>query len=121
MNARDFVYWVQGYFEILGEDKPLTAEQVKVIRNHLNMVFKHEIDPSFGDVKHQEELDKVHFPVLTKIELDKLKDDLRRDYKPLASEVLPDMKHQLDALAKEVENLNKTKYNPGHRDTLIRC
>ena len=50
MQSRDFVYWAQGYFEILGagphKADGLTAAQVKVIRNHLALVFKHEIDPA---------------------------------------------------------------------------
>lgn len=27
----------------------LSTDQVKVVQNHLNMVFKHEIDPSIPD------------------------------------------------------------------------
>lgn len=38
----------------------LTHQQVSMIRNHLNMVFKHEIDPSMGDQKKQGELNKLH-------------------------------------------------------------
>lgn len=38
----------------------LTVEQVECIKNHLNMVFKHEIDPSHGEKKHLEELSKIH-------------------------------------------------------------
>ena len=66
MTSRDFCYWLQGYFEVahyLGgelEPPPLNFHQVQIIRNHLNMVFKHEIDPSHGDKKHQEELSNVH-------------------------------------------------------------
>lgn len=44
MNTIDFCFWLQGYFEISGETE-LSKEQVKVIRNHLDLVFKHEIDP----------------------------------------------------------------------------
>ncbi len=70
MTTRDFVYWLQGYFEILGElqnddsgfdaKNRLTLAQVRCIRNHLNMVFKHEIDPSFGDQDVQKELRRIH-------------------------------------------------------------
>ena len=61
MRSRDFAYWLMGYFEIDGdENRPLAAEQVGKIRSHLAMVFKHEIDPSFGDKKAQEELQKIH-------------------------------------------------------------
>ena len=49
MKARDFCYWLQGYFELSeSENDILTISQVKMIQRHLNMVFKHEIDPSFG-------------------------------------------------------------------------
>jgi hypothetical protein len=67
MTSRDFCYWLQGYFEIEGnQPRPpeygasLNSEQIKTIRNHLNMVFKHEIDPSFGPKAVQEALAKAH-------------------------------------------------------------
>lgn len=59
MTSRDFVYWLQGFFEISKADV-VEAEQVEIIKNHLNMVFKHEIDPSMGTEKHQEALRDLH-------------------------------------------------------------
>ena len=44
MNSIDFSFWLQGFFEISGTDS-VTDEQVKIIKNHLNLVFIHEIDP----------------------------------------------------------------------------
>ena len=44
MNTIDFCYWLQGHFE-LNPDAELSKEQVQVVRDHLNLVFKHEIDP----------------------------------------------------------------------------
>lgn len=44
MNSIDFCYWLQGYFEISGETE-LNAEKLKIVKNHLNLVFTHEIDP----------------------------------------------------------------------------
>lgn len=44
MNTIDFCYWLQGYFEVSGEAE-INKDQVKIIKNHLNLVFKHEIDP----------------------------------------------------------------------------
>jgi len=45
MKPREFVYWLQGYFEITGgSEATLTAGQVKIIKNHLALVFKHSID-----------------------------------------------------------------------------
>lgn len=63
MTSRDFCYWLQGYFEIREADgvsvEP-TPEMLEVIRKHLALVFKHEIDPSAGPPKHQAELDEIH-------------------------------------------------------------
>ena len=59
MTSRDFCYWLQGFFEVSGA-KEVTPEQLTVIKNHLNMVFKHEIDPSHGDAAHQKTLAEIH-------------------------------------------------------------
>ena len=59
MNSRDFVFWLQGYFEI-SEENVLGPNAVQKIKNHLNMVFKHEIDPSNGTPEHNKELSKIH-------------------------------------------------------------
>ncbi len=59
MQSRDFIYWLQGFFEISG-DNNLSPKQVEIIRNHLNMVFIHEIDPSMGDKKEQDKLQEAH-------------------------------------------------------------
>lgn len=47
MTSRDFCYWLQGHFEI-AETDTLSESQVKMIKRHLALVFKHEIDPSMG-------------------------------------------------------------------------
>jgi len=59
MTSRDFAYWLQGFFEI-SKTTEVTTEQVQIIKNHLNMVFKHEIDPSHGDAAHQKVLSDAH-------------------------------------------------------------
>lgn len=59
MTSRDFCYWLQGWFE-LEDHKEIGPETTKKIRNHLNMVFRHEIDPSFGDKDKQEGLAGIH-------------------------------------------------------------
>jgi len=48
MTSRDFCYWLQGFFEIQGEPY-INDKQAAIIRNHLTLVFKHEIDPSMPD------------------------------------------------------------------------
>ena len=64
MKSRDFCYWLQGYFEIhkvSHKNLPeLNHDEVVVIANHLNMVFKHEIDPSMGPKPHQDALSALH-------------------------------------------------------------
>ena len=61
MNSVDFCYWLQGYFE-LSEATTLTANQVDLIIKHLNLVFKHEIDPirEGQTTTPKEVLDYVH-------------------------------------------------------------
>lgn len=61
MTSRDFAYWLQGFFEISGVDAlTMNAEQITLVRKHLNMVFIHEIDPSFGGPEKQEKLNTAH-------------------------------------------------------------
>ena len=62
MTSRDFCYFLQGFFELRGDDAPITAEQAKCIQRHLALVFVHEIDPSAGPAEHQAKLDAVHAP-----------------------------------------------------------
>ena len=38
MTSTDFVYWLNGYFEISGANS-LDEKQVKIIKDHLNLVF----------------------------------------------------------------------------------
>lgn len=64
MTSRDFCFWLQGFFEIAEEGRTpeptgpnstftpavsLNDKQVRMVRNHLALVFKHEIDPSMPD------------------------------------------------------------------------
>ena len=71
MKPEQFVYWLQGYFEI-SEVTELNEKQTTVIKNHLGMVFAHDLDPkqekelteslglSAEDAKKI--LDKIHIP-----------------------------------------------------------
>lgn len=67
MTPRDFCYWLQGYLEISAKAShdsriPLTLNgmALECIANHLNMVFAHAIDPTFGDKAHQDKLSEIH-------------------------------------------------------------
>jgi hypothetical protein len=55
MTSRDFAYWLQGFFEITGTNK-IDEGQAEMIKSHLNLVFKHEIDPSLNEGKSKEEV-----------------------------------------------------------------
>lgn len=57
MTSRDFCYWLMGFFEVSRPDV-MTSDQVRMVRNHLNLVFKHEIDPSMPDTTG--ELNAIH-------------------------------------------------------------
>lgn len=59
MTSRDFAYWLQGFFEV-SEPKEINEKETLMIKKHLALVFKHEIDPSMGNEKHQEELNIIH-------------------------------------------------------------
>lgn len=63
MKARDFCYWLQGFFELRGTTA-MSEEQVVAVKNHLALVFKHEIDPSIdgGDQATQAQLGAIHNP-----------------------------------------------------------
>lgn len=78
MTAQDFVYWLQGHFELNPDQKQLTPAQTELVRRHLNMVFFHEIDPSYGDKAHQDKLKALHWPQPTPEEWEKIKEELKR-------------------------------------------
>ena len=46
----------------LENPRNLDSTKTDLIKRHLNMVFKHEIDPSMGNAGHQEELSLIHNP-----------------------------------------------------------
>lgn len=64
MTSRDFCFWLQGFFEINrandSDSTAISTEQVELIKKHLALVFKHEIDPSMGDKAWQDGLNKIH-------------------------------------------------------------
>lgn len=66
MRSRDFAFWLQGFFEIDGSNS-LSETQVNVIKNHLSLVFIHEIDPSMGPKEHQNVLNAAHKPTLEQL------------------------------------------------------
>ncbi len=68
MTARDFCYWLQGFFEIDEANPPvggLTPLQVEAVKRHLSMVFAHDIDPKAGGPEVQKKLSDIHNPNVT--------------------------------------------------------
>lgn len=58
MKSTEFCYWLQGMFE-LADPETLDEHQTELIKRHLNMVFLHEIDPSYP-VAQQKPLQALH-------------------------------------------------------------
>ena|ERR1700742_1365058 len=59
MRSRDFVFWLQGFFEI-SEPATLSMSQVELVKKHLALVFKHKIDAEMGGEAHQDKLNAIH-------------------------------------------------------------
>jgi len=62
LNSRQFCYWLKGAFDLKRKEGKieLSSDDVKLIQENLNSVFKHDIDPSYGDEKHQQALSDIH-------------------------------------------------------------
>jgi hypothetical protein len=59
MTPENFCYWLQGYFE-LAKTSSFNEEQTLLIKQHLDMVFAHAIDPSLGTPEHVDKLRTLH-------------------------------------------------------------
>lgn len=84
MESKSFCYWLMGLFE-LADPKTLNEKQVQTIKNHLNLVFYHEIDPSYTDDKEKiKEMNEIHsgenkspkVPYLSEENFKKLKEEM---------------------------------------------
>jgi hypothetical protein len=81
----------------IGKPETLNKEQVEIIKNHLNLVFKHEIDPSLNEGKTKEEvqeLQEIH--------------DGKVDWKKILEEGPPPKKDE------DVVDWLKDKFKPSH-------
>jgi len=60
MTSKDFIHWFKGFLD-LENPTVINQEQVKIIQNHLKLVFYHEIDPSYtSDLNKQKEMQNIH-------------------------------------------------------------
>lgn len=66
MRADQFAYWLMGFFELCkagnGDVQTINAEQTQTIKQHLSLVFLHDLDPKEATEtgKTAEELQKIH-------------------------------------------------------------
>lgn len=64
MTARDFCFWLQGYFEVVAANPApaggLTPSQASCVERHLALVFAHDIDPQAGGPESQAKLNIIH-------------------------------------------------------------
>lgn len=58
MLSEKLISWLDGYLE--DKDCDLTEEQTAKIKNKLNEVFKHEIDPQEDKGRNKLELREIH-------------------------------------------------------------
>lgn len=49
MDATNFAYWLQGFFEV-SDAKTLDKEQVQIIKDHLNLVFN-KVTPNRNEIQ----------------------------------------------------------------------
>ena len=59
MTTREFCYFMQGFME-LSDPKTISAQELTMIKGHLKLAFRDDIDPSMGDDEHQNELNTAH-------------------------------------------------------------
>jgi len=79
VDARDFCFWLQGFFEIAEAQggvwnestRVINSGQIDCIQAHLNLAFKHDIDPQINKGLSEVEvtaLDTIHESYKDKIE-----------------------------------------------------
>lgn len=64
MSPENFCYWLQGFFEVTGEVKELSPEQIKMIKEHLGYVFNKPANPSITYIPQVQPLPFVTTPPL---------------------------------------------------------
>ena len=58
MKATEFCYWLQGFIE-LDDPYELDHRQLELLKKHLQLVFIHDIDPSYPK-EQQDILNIIH-------------------------------------------------------------
>ena len=118
MESKSFCYWLQGLLEI-GKPETLNKEQVEIIKNHLNLVFKHEIDPSLNEGKTKEEVQELHDIHDGKFDFDKIIKDGPPPKKD--QDVVDWLKDKFKPSHIKPHKLHGGWSSGSHDDTLYRC
>tara|TARA_R110000803_G_scaffold50945_1_gene105555 strand:- start:353 stop:694 length:342 start_codon:yes stop_codon:yes gene_type:complete len=57
----NFCIWLRGFMDAQGPKiGPMTTEKTQMIKDKLNYVFEHEIDPKMGNAQMQNALNTIH-------------------------------------------------------------
>ena len=59
MTSTNFIYFLQGYME-LTDPETISEKDLEMIKGHLKLAFRDDIDPSMGNYEHQMELSAAH-------------------------------------------------------------
>ena len=71
MESVNFVFWLQGFFEI-SEAEELTPKQVEMIRRHMELVYAYEKNPKFLFIDYLNRILKIaSIGEATELEIDK--------------------------------------------------
>lgn len=62
MTSYQFLFFLSGLLKGIKPGEGMGEHQLASLRDTLNSVFVHEIDPSMGSAEHQRELDALHSP-----------------------------------------------------------
>lgn len=61
MTPENFVYWLQGFME-LQNPETISSEQVQIIQDHLNLVFKKETPRTLKELTEKYNLFESKYP-----------------------------------------------------------
>jgi len=59
MTSKQFIYFLQGYLE-MADPKTISEKELKKIKGHLQLAFRDDIDKSYVDKEHQDNLSAAH-------------------------------------------------------------
>lgn len=64
MLSLSFIIWLEGYLDNVPEGFDLNKEKTQKIKDKLNSIFKHEIDPQMDKGRNPRQLREVHTGIL---------------------------------------------------------